>query len=150
MAEGRLFGEMYYIEGMVGWKDIKRYSERPAREGEEIHIAVGWVNESDYPIAGHIDLSLISPSGVEYKPPASLNQDREAEPNKGWWVQFEPVKMDEAGVWTLKAVLSSGGVVLDENGRELDVASPVVDIWLIPILLGLLGAIGGAYYLFRR
>ena len=144
---GSIVGELYWIEGMADWVDMSRYAERPAKKGETIYLAVGWVNGSEVAITGHIDLSLVSPSGVEHSLSATLNQDKAAEPNNGWWVQFEPFVLDEAGSWTLKAVLSSEGVVLSENHRSLDVSGVAVPLWAFGlVILAIIGGGAGVYY----
>ena len=158
---GHLYAAEYWIEGMAEWHVLWAgtpppplpsvcYTDRPARVGEALHLAVTWINDSDVPIKGHVDIALISPSGVRHEPAAVENQDKYADPGSGWMVRFEPVTMDEAGTWTLEMALSGGASPAGEIERASaeftvePVAPPAVPTWA-KVAIGLL-VVGGLAY----
>lgn len=103
-------GRIWY-EGLVGWKFIIPNIEIPLNE--EIHLAPLWINKSEINIVGHVDLVVTYPDGTKAFLSAVLNQDKEAAPNSGYFVQFAPFISSQEGTYTLEATLSSAGQVLD-------------------------------------
>jgi len=127
MAQGRLYPGALWYEGEVNWVEIVSGIQVPPDTG--IHLALPWVNESEEVIPGHIEVSVEYPANGETTATmlsAVSNQDNDAEPGAGWYVQFEPFTTSIPGTYIVTATLSTNGEVLDSTTFELD-AAPVVD-----------------------
>jgi len=109
-------GQIWY-EGLADWKSIVSGEEIPFNK--EISLAPSWINKSEINIIGHIDLSVEFPDGTVITPPAVENQDKEATPEHGWIVEFEPFISSQGGTYAITATLSSAGQVLDSVTFEL-------------------------------
>ncbi len=114
-AAGSVGLGIIWYDGLAGWESL--YSGRQVPTGKNIYLAPQWINTSSFNIVGHIDLTL---DGTALS--ATLNQDREAAPNNGWYVQFTPVVLS-AGIHTFVVKLSSGGQVLDTKTFTLVVGT---------------------------
>lgn len=126
MAQGRLYPGALWYEGQTGWLEIESGMQVPL--GTEMHLALPWVNESEEVIPGHIEVSVEYPANGETTSTllsATNNQDAEAEPGAGWYVQFEPFTTSAPGGYVVTATLSTDGEVLDSMTFEL--VAPVLD-----------------------
>ena len=112
---------LIWYEGLSGWEQFVSGREIP--KDYKIHLAPMWMNESEIPITGHIDLSVTYPNGTKQTLSAVLNQDREATPRSGFFVQFEPFVSSQEGTYTMKVTLSAAGQVLDSVTYTLRAAA---------------------------
>ncbi len=103
-------GKIWY-KPLAGWEFVTSGKDIPLNE--KIHLAPLWINRSEINIIGHVDLEVTYPDGTKASLSAVLNQDREAGPNSGYFVQFAPFISTQEGTYTLEATLSSAGQVLD-------------------------------------
>ncbi len=108
---------LIWYSGLTGWEDV--VSGRTIPLNEEIHLNPIWINESNVNIVGHVDLEVIYPDSTERTLSAVLNQDKEAAPGNGYYVQFEPFVSSQEGTYTVEVTLSSAGQVLDSVTFEL-------------------------------
>lgn len=81
--------------------------------GADIYLAPFWVNESTGNLTGHIALSVAYPDGHKVSPAATLNQDKQAAPGNGWYVEFAAFNANQSGTYTLTAQLTVGGQAVD-------------------------------------
>ncbi len=107
--EGHIFVVYYWIEGMAGWENLEAYPT-PAKDGDEIYLAVGWINDGSSAAVGNIWAQLTAPDYHVYTPNAVENQDRSANPHSGYVVQFAPVTLNHSGSWKFFGMLSLDGV----------------------------------------
>ena len=121
-------GSIWY-EGLSNWASVTPGIEIPLNE--EIYLAPIWTNESEIVIAGHIDITVTYPSGTTQTLSviSGSKQDAEAAPNNGWMIQFQPFVCSQVGSYTVRAILSSDGEVLDEiNFTLVSVAMAVASL----------------------
>ena len=104
---------LYYHTGLTNWGQLQPDTEVPL--GTPVHFAPLWINKSNQPIVGHIDLTITDPSGISYLPEAIAQQDKEAQPGNGYYVQFAPFSPQRLGPHQLKVELSSEGQALDKK-----------------------------------
>ncbi len=112
IVDGHILVVYYWVEGMVSWEDLTAYPY-PAKVGDDIHLAVVWVNDGFSAVVGHVDAQLTSPRLYSYLPDAVLNQDRSANPGSGYGVQFAPVSLNESGSWEFYGRLTLDGTIVD-------------------------------------
>ncbi len=111
---GNVASMLIWHEPLTSWESLG--SDREVPFNKEIHLAPGWINDSEISIVGHMDLEITYPDGTSQILSATLNQDREVSPGAGKAgvaVQFEPFRSSQEGTYTIVATLSSGGQVLD-------------------------------------
>ncbi|KKM64197.1 hypothetical protein LCGC14_1503800 [marine sediment metagenome] len=108
---GSISSRMIWHEPLTAWEFVTTDIEIPLNE--EIHLAQAWLNQSETTFAGHVDLVVTYPDGTRGTLSAVINQNREAAPHNGWFVQFAPFLSTQEGTYTLEATLSSAGQVLD-------------------------------------
>ena len=97
-VDGRILVVKYWIEGMAAWENLETYPT-PANIGDNIHLAVAWVNDGASSAVGHVIAQLKSPRLSAYQPSAVANQDRSANPGSGYEVRFAPFTLNEIGTW---------------------------------------------------
>jgi len=102
----------YLIEGMAGWENLETYPYK-AKVGDEIHLAVGWINDGSSAVVGNVYAQFKSPKFYSYPLDAVLNQDRSANPGSGWYVQFAPFTLNESGTWEFYGQLKLEGTIVD-------------------------------------
>lgn len=113
-VSGNIFGFLYWYEGLENWVQL---TDTPPTVPYEtaFHLAVGWLNQSEEAICGHVELTVTRPDGTKITPLAVENQNRWAAPGNGLWVQFEPITLDQGGIYTARATLSAMGEALGEK-----------------------------------
>ena len=108
---GRIGPGLIWSKSLVYWHPVTTGMEIPLNE--EVYLQPVWVNDSEINIVGHVDLVVTYPDGTKHTLLATQNQDREATPGSGYYVQFEPFTTSQEGTYTVTATLSSAGQVLD-------------------------------------
>lgn len=111
---GSIASFLYWHEGLSSWTLL---SDTPPTlpRGTALHLAVQWASLSSERISGHIDLTVTKPDGSVTTLSSVLNQDRWADPQNTWAVQFEPIILEESGGYQAEARLSTMGEVLDQK-----------------------------------
>ena len=100
-----------WYEGLADWVDIVPGQSMPL--DNQIYLSFLWTNDTGATIVGHMDLKVTYPDGTQSSLSATLNQDKQAAPGYGYFVQFEPFTSSQKGTYTVVATLSSGGEELD-------------------------------------
>jgi len=108
---GRIIQVVIWYEGLAGWEGVTSGREIPLNQ--EIILAVGWLNDSEVNIFGHVDLEITYPDGTRETLSATYGQDTEGSLGSGDVVKFQPFVSTQEGTYTLTATLSSAGQVLD-------------------------------------
>lgn len=108
-----------WYEG-IKWKYFDRGAKVEVPLGKEVYVGVPWINDSEVPITGHID--LMAGAGAHTEPlTATIGQDLTCDPGKEAYVQFEPFTLtaphyvDEV-YYIVVAELYGDGQLLDKAG----------------------------------
>jgi len=116
-------GIVYYDAAGL-WVYITNGMEIPF--GQTITIAPDWSNQADFPITGHVEVEVVKPDGSVAALTAIQNNDQEAQPTSGKIVAFSELALNQEGVYTFTASLTSGNTLLDETTFNINsVASTV-------------------------
>ncbi|GAI36007.1 unnamed protein product, partial [marine sediment metagenome] len=107
-GHGYILVVYYWIEGMPGWENLETYPT-PAKVGDDIHLAVVWVNDGSTTVVGNVGAQLKSPALYPYRPDAISGQDRSVNPSSGMTVHFAPFTLNEVGSWEFFGTLTLDG-----------------------------------------
>ncbi|GAH18823.1 unnamed protein product, partial [marine sediment metagenome] len=127
LVDGRILVVYYWIEGMVSWENLEAYPI-PAKVGDDIHLAVVWVNDGSSRVVGHVLAQLKSPGYIPYIPNAVEGQDHPADPGSGYTVEFAPVTLNERGSWEFFGRLTLDGTDIDSKKFTFTVEEAAVGI----------------------
>jgi hypothetical protein len=97
---------LYWYEGLASWVGLDPNAPPQVPQGTAFYLAVGWVNQSNVNITGHVEVIITKPDGTQVTPAATAQQDQVATPGNGWIVTFEAVALDQVGAYQGRAVLS--------------------------------------------
>lgn len=100
---------IYWFSGMPAWGQLIPPAEIPF--GKSIYTAIGWVNNLTQAQQGHVELVVTKPDGTPLALSATLNQDAWADPGSGWFVQFEPLLLNQGGSWRALVTLSTAEAI---------------------------------------
>jgi len=121
-----------WYEGLDDWQPLPG-EPLSLPKNTALHLASSWLNLSAEPISGHIQLTVIKPDGSKVTPTDVLNQNNWADPGNGYYVQFEPVLLDQTGEYQAKVILSSMGQTLDERAFAVATVTAQIEITSIVI-----------------
>lgn len=95
----------YWHEGMDIWTSFDE-GDNILPVGENVYFLVWWMNETDEVVVGHVDLTVIKPSGERISPSVDTGQDAAAGKNQGHAVTFGPVLIESYGDYQIEADIS--------------------------------------------
>lgn len=102
---GHISSFAYWYEGLAGFLSLNLASPPVVPKGTALSLAIGWTNDGNVSLQGHIDLVITKPDGTKVTPSAYEGQDSIATPKNGKGVAFN-ITLDQVGVYSGLVTLS--------------------------------------------
>ncbi len=125
--QGSIEGLLYWYEGLANWASLSEVLLLP--KDTALYLAGMWRNGGAEPISGHLEIVITRPDGSQLALNDVLNQNNWAAPGNGWMVQFEPVVLDQPGIYKATLRLSAMGQLLDETSMDVAIIQPTAFIY---------------------